>query len=291
MGSLDLNGLAFGNEAIALSGSLTNTSATAASLSGAVTLGAGTASLVTNAGSLTLTGGLDISSFALTIAGSADVTVSGSSGLTGAGLVTKNGAGKLTLNAASTAGFDAINAGQVDAAGAINVVTLENGTLNAASSATIGTMNLGSLNIGANSSVDSFNGGGINVGSFKLTVNDAATITADVASLAFTGGELNYTGAAPFTRSFTVGNGGVTFTAATGSVISIGSSSQVDFSNTTGTGRTLTLKSNSTNPTVVSTFAPTLFDNADAQDLLFSAVVVIKLSYLIVRRRRWNVRS
>ena len=273
-GTLDLNGLAVGAEAIALSGSLTNSSATAASLSGAITLGAGTATLVTNAGSLTLTGGLDVSSFNLTIGGSADVTVSGSSGLTGTtGLVTKNGAGKLTLNAASTADFDIIDGGQVDAAGAINVATLENGTLNAAAGATVVTMNLGSLNIGANSSVDSFNGGSINVGSFKLTVNDAATIPSDVASLAFTGGELNFTGAAPFTRSFTVGNGGVTFTAATGSVISIGSASKVDFANTTGTGRTLTLKSESTDPTVVSTFAPTLFDNAEATDRLFSTVV------------------
>ena len=271
-GTLDLNGLAVGAEAIALSGSLTNSSATAASLSGAITLGAGTATLVTNAGSLTLTGGLDVSSFNLTIGGTADVTVSGSSGLTGTtGLVTKNGAGKLTLNTASTAGFDTINAGQVDAAGAINVATLANGTLNAASSATVGTMNLGALNIGANSSVDNFNGGSINVGSSKLTVNAAATITADVASLAFTGGELNYTGAAPFTRSFTVGNGGVTFTAASGSVISIGSSSQVDFANTTGTGRTLTLKGD--NVTNGSTFAPTLFDNTEATDRLFSGVV------------------
>ena len=271
-GTLDVNGFSVASQPLALSGSLTNSSATAASLSGAITLGAGTATLVTNAGSLTLTGGLDVSSFNLTIGGTADVTVSGSSGLTGTtGLVTKNGAGKLTLNTASTAGFDTINAGQVDAAGAINVATLANGTLNAASSATVGTMNLGALNIGANSSVDNFNGGSINVGSSKLTVNAAATITADVASLAFTGGELNYTGAAPFTRSFTVGNGGVTFTAASTSVISIGSSSQVDFANTTGTGRTLTLKGD--NVTNGSTFAPTLFDNTEATDRLFSGVV------------------
>ena len=65
----------------------------------------------------------------------------------------------------------------------------------------------------------------------------------------------------------------MTLTAATGSVISIGSASKVDFANTTGTGRTLTLKSESTDPTVVSTFAPTLFDNAEATDRLFSTVV------------------
>jgi fibronectin-binding autotransporter adhesin len=287
-GTLDLNGLAIGAEAIALSGSLTNSSATAASLSGAVTLGASTASLVTNAGSLTFTGGLAVGSYTLAINGSGDVTVSGSSGLTGTGLVTKNGAGKLTLNAASAAGFDAINAGQVDAAGAINVETLENGTVNATAGATVTTMNNGVLNLGANSSVDSFNGGSINVGAFKLTVNDAATIPADVASLAFTGGELNYTGAAPFTRSFTVGNGGATFTAGSGSVITIGSSSQVDFANATGPGRTLTLAGTNTD---ASNYAPSLLDGAEAQDRLFSAVVKNGVGTWVIGGSANNFRS
>jgi hypothetical protein len=76
-------------------------------------------------GSLTLTGGIDVGSYTLAIDGSGDVTVSGSSGLTGTGLVSKTGAGKLTLNAASTAGFDIIDGGQVDAAGAINVAAPE----------------------------------------------------------------------------------------------------------------------------------------------------------------------
>jgi len=270
-GTLDLNGQAIGAEAIALSGSLTNNSATAASLSGAVTLGASTASLVTNAGSLTLTGGLAIGSYNLTIGGTADVTVSGSSGLTGTGLVTKNGTGKLTLNAASTAEFDAINAGQVDAAGAIKVADLVGGTLNAAAGATVAAMNGGALNIGANSSVDAFNGGSINVGSYKLTVIDATTVLGDVASLSFTGGEFNYTGNVPFNGSFTVGNGGVTLTTTSSSVISIGGTSKVDFVNTTGTGRTLTL--NGDNVSDASTYAPSLFEGAEAQDRLFTAVV------------------
>ena len=271
-GTLDLNGLAIGAETIALSGSLTNSSATAASLSGAVTLGAGTATLATSAGSLTLTGGIDVGSYTLAIDGSGDVTVSGSSGLTGTGLVSKTGAGKLTLNAASTAGFDIIDGGQVDAAGAINVATLENGTLNASAAASITTMNNGVFNLGADSSVDAFNGGSINIGSYKLTVIDATTLTGDVASLSFTGGELNYTGSSfPFNGSFTVGNGGATFGTTSSSVISIGSASKVDFANTTGTGRTLTLKGD--NVTDASTYEPSLFDNAETQERLFSAVV------------------
>ena len=268
-GSLDLNGLAIGSEALSLSGSLTNSSATAASLSGAVTLGANTATLVTNMGSLTLTGGIDVGSYTLAINGSGDVTVSGSSGLTGTGLVSKTGAGKLTLNAASTAGFDIIDGGQVDAAGAINVETLENGTLNAAAAATIVTMNNGVLNLGANSSVDVFNGGSINVGSYKLTVDEATAAT--VGALSFAGGEFSYTGNVAFNGSFTVGNGGVTFGTTSSSVISIGSASKVDFVNTTGTGRTLTLKGD--NVSDPSTFAPSLFDNAETQERLFSAVV------------------
>jgi autotransporter-associated beta strand protein len=202
-------------------------------------------SLGGNGGAFTLTGGIDLDTNGsiLNFIGTADITVSGSSGLvTGAssGLAKMNGTGTLTLNAASAnALFLEVNSGTVIMNSAIEVM--------------------------------SFNGGHINVGAHALTVGDAPTIASDIASLTFTGGELNYTGAAPFTRSFTVGNGGATFTAGSGSVITIGSSSQVDFANAVGTGRTLTLKGD--NVTNGSTFAPTLFDNAEDTDRLFSAVV------------------
>jgi autotransporter-associated beta strand protein len=235
--TLDLNGVAVGAEAIALSGRLANTSATAASLSGAVTLG-GAALLGSTAGTLTLTGGLVTGSNDLTVDGAGDVVFSGSAGLTGAGLVTKNGAGALTLNAASTADFAAINAGTVTMAG--------------------------NLNVGA------LNGGSVNVGAHTLGVTTATTVASDVTSLRFAGGQLNYAGTTPLDRSFTVANGGVKFTANTTARIDIGVASKVDFANTTGTGRTLTLAGTST---AGNAYGASLFDNAEAADRLFTSVV------------------
>jgi len=243
-GTLDVNGFSVANQPLALSGTFTNTSATAATYSGAIT-GGMSPNLGGNVGAFTLTGGIDLNTNGsiLNFIGTADITLSGSNGLvTGAssGLAKMNGTGTLTLNAASAnALFLEVNSGTVIMNSAIEVM--------------------------------SFNGGHINVGAHALAVGDAPTIASDIASLTFTGGELNYTGAAPFTRSFTVGNGGATFTAGSSSVITIGSSSQVDFANATGTGRTLTLKGD--NVSNGSTFAPTLFDNAEDTDRLFSAVV------------------
>jgi autotransporter-associated beta strand protein len=63
----------------------------------------------------------------------------------------------------------------------------------------------------------------------------------------------------------------VTFGTTSNSVITIGSASKVDFANTTGTGRTLTLKGD--NVADASTYEPSLFDNAETQERLFGAVV------------------
>ena len=245
--TLDLNGVAVGAEAIALSGRLANTSATAASLSGAVTLG-GAAQLGSTAGTLTLTGGLATGSNDLTVDGAGDVVFSGFAGLTGAGLVTKNGAGALTLNAASTADFAAINAGTVTMAG--------------------------NLNVGA------LNGGSVNVGAHTLGVTTATTVASDVTSLRFAGGQLNYAGTTPLDRSFTVADGGVKFAANTTARIDIGVASKVDFANTTGTGRTLTLAGTST---AGNAYGASLFDNAEAADRLFTSVVKEGVGAWVIR--------
>jgi len=246
-GTLDLNGIAVGNEAVALSGRLTNTSATAASLSGAVTLG-GSAQLGSTAGTLTLTGGVATGSNALTIDGAGDVVFSGSAGLTGSGLVTKNGTGALTLNAASTADFAAINSGAVTMAANLNVAAL--------------------------------NGGSVDVGAHTLNVTSAATVASDVASLRFAGGQLNYAGTTPLDRSFTVGNGGVKFTADSTARIAIDVASKVDFANTAGTGRTLTLAGTST---AGNAYGASLFDNAEAADRLFTSVVKEGVGAWVIR--------
>ena len=245
--TLDLNGVAVGAEAIALSGRLANTSATAASLSGAVTLG-GAAQLGSTAGTLTLTGGLATGSNDLTVDGAGDVVFSGSAGLTGAGLVTKNGAGALTLNAASTADFAAINAGTVTMAG--------------------------NLNVGA------LNGGSVNVGAHTLGVTTATTVASDVTSLRFAGGQLNYAGTTPLDRSFTLADGGVKFSANTTARIDIGVASKVDFANTTGTGRTLTLAGTST---AGNAYGASLFDSLEATDRLFTSVVKEGVGAWVIR--------
>ena len=235
--TLDLNGIAMGAEAIALSGRLANTSATAASLSGAVTLG-GAAELGSDAGTLTLTGGVDLGANALTVNGAGNVVFSGSAGLTGTGLVTKNGTGALTLNAASTADFAAINAGAVTMAA--------------------------NLNVGA------LNGGSVNVGAHTLNVTTATTVASDVTSLRFAGGQLNYAGTTALDRSFTVADGGVKLTANATARIEIGVASKVDFADTTGTGRTLTLAGTSS---AGNAYGASLFDSLEATDRLFTSVV------------------
>ena len=92
-GTLDLNGLAVGAEAVTLSGSLVNDGASAASLSGGVTLAA-----------------------ASTFGGSGDLTLSGI--VTGSGALTKSGAGRAILTGVNTAsGNLAITAGTLEVGG------------------------------------------------------------------------------------------------------------------------------------------------------------------------------
>ena len=242
-GTLDVNGFSVANQPLALSGTFTNTSATAATYSGAIT-GGMSPNLGGNVGAFTLTGGIDLAtnSSILNFIGTADITLSGSSGLvTGAssGLAKMNGTGTLTLNAASAnALFLEVNSGTVIMNSAIEVM--------------------------------GFNGGHINVGANALTVDDAPTIASDIASLTFTGGSLIYTGSNPFDRSFTVGDGGATFNASGSGQITIGSGSKIDFVNATGTGRVLGLTGDSA---AANSFAGTLSDNSENADRVFSSMV------------------
>ena len=251
--TLDVNGFSVANQPLALTGVLTNSSATAATYSGAIVAGAGvTTSIGGNAGALTVSGGLDLNANwgSIQFVGSANITFAGSGGLVTGGLdqgtglyvnngqAIMNGTGTLTLNAASAnAVFYQVNSGTVVLGSAIDV--------------------------------NNFNGGHINVGANALTVDAAPTIASDIASLTFTGGSLIYTGSSAFDRSFTVGDGGVTFDTGTSGQIAISASSKIDFANTTGTARNLGLTgANATD----STFAGTLFDNAEASDRLFTSM-------------------
>jgi autotransporter-associated beta strand protein len=107
---LDLNGIAVGAEVLTLNGSgisnggaLVNSSSTAASLSGLITLGSDSEITSAGSGGLTLTGGITNAGFNVTFDGANAATVS-TAAIAGSGGLLKTGAGTLTLSGANTYG-------------------------------------------------------------------------------------------------------------------------------------------------------------------------------------------
>ncbi len=186
--------IAVGAEAINLTGSgfsnagaLRNLSG-ANSLAGAITL-AGTTTIGSDAGTLTLTGGVS-GTQNLTLTGAGNTTISGTIA-TSSGSLTKNGSGTATLSAANTYS---------------GTTTVNSGTLVAAASNALGNTSQVILNNG---------------GSFLVTadnaVNDSADITMAGGTLAFSGNRNETIGALTLSANSTLDFG-------TGSVVAIFSS-------------------------------------------------------------------
>jgi fibronectin-binding autotransporter adhesin len=172
--TLDLNGQTIGAEAIALSGSLANGAATAASLAGLVTV-SGSAGVSTT-GNLTLSGGT-----------------------AGSGSLTKSGDGVLTLSAATAAheGGTTVSAGTLALAGITHVadITLASGTTLSGSGTVGGQVTLVS---GATLSTVSASSASLALGSLSAS---GGTLALDLADTLVIGGLLELSGNLSLTLS------------------------------------------------------------------------------------------
>ncbi len=118
-GVLDLNGWTIrssdGGEGLTLNGAgtLINSSATAATYPGAITL-AGASSIVANNGNIILSAGINTAGFGLTLGGAAAAGSTVSSVISGTGALTKEGSGTWTLSVANTySGATTVNDGRL----------------------------------------------------------------------------------------------------------------------------------------------------------------------------------
>ncbi len=143
--ALDLNGFTLGtSEALTLSGALANgalqnTSSTAVSYSGLITLGAAS-TIISNYGDINIsnTGTITGNTFGLTIGGSGNGTLSSIIGTT-SGTLTKNGLGMWTVSGSSTfTGLTTISAGTLRLGSAGNSTDTPLGTTGSGTSITSG---------------------------------------------------------------------------------------------------------------------------------------------------------
>ncbi|MEY2498569.1 MAG: fibronectin-binding autotransporter adhesin [Verrucomicrobiota bacterium] len=192
-------GIAIGNETLALNGSgiasdgaLRNISGTN-SFAGAITLGSAS-TIYSDAGTLTLSGGIVTGGFTDTFGGAADILESGV--ISGTGALVKDGGGTSTLNGVNTyTGGTTINGGIVavnsdSSLGASSgALTLNAGTLEVATSYT-STRNYTLGNVASTIMVDSgqtFTANGVFSGTGTLNKTGAGTLTLGGVNL-FSGG-------------------------------------------------------------------------------------------------------
>jgi autotransporter-associated beta strand protein len=137
--------------------------------SGAITLGAGGATINSDNGTLTLSGAIGGNNRPLTVGGAGDTTISNVIGTTN-GTLTKDGTGTLTLDAANTyTGVTTINAGTVSVTNAGGLGTTAGGTLVADGA----TLNINSVAVGAEAVT--LNGAGVG-GNGVLTATGMAGV-------------------------------------------------------------------------------------------------------------------
>jgi autotransporter-associated beta strand protein len=189
--ALDLNGITLSTArpitingtGVSSGGAITNSSATAASYSGAITLGSAS-SVVANSGAVTLSGAIATAGFTLTLDGSTGGTASGV--ISGSGSVTKNGSGTWTLSGANTyTGTTTINAGTLKAG---STQAFGNG-----SAVTLANVSGAVLDItGYNNTIGSLAGGGttggnVTLGTATLTIGTNNTNTTYAGVISGTG--------------------------------------------------------------------------------------------------------
>ena len=206
---LDLNGFTLANtgtfEALTLNGgtgignggALTNSSASAASYSGLVTLGGTGVAIATNNGTLNLTntGTITGSGFTLTLDGTGSGTISSIIG-TGSGTLTKNGSGTWTLSGVNTyTGATTVNAG-----------TLKYGASDVIANTSPVTVNYGTLDLNGNSDTIvslAMTGGAVTTSAGTLTL--AGNVTGNASAMTATiSGKLEL---GAVTRIFTISGG------------------------------------------------------------------------------------
>ncbi len=213
---LTLNGTGVGGTA----GALTNSSATAATYRGLITLGSDS-SIVANNGNLvlsnagTITGG----GFGLTMDGANTASSLNSAIGTGAGTLTKNGTGTWTLTRASTfTGTTTVNAGTLTA-GVANTLssgalTVNGGTYNLGTfSDTIGAVTLTNGSITGTTGVLTGTSYNVSNGTISAILAGAVPLTKTTAGTVTLTGTNTYTGVTTINAGVlsvaTIGNGGV----------------------------------------------------------------------------------
>ena len=206
-GTIDLKGNTIGAEALTLRGSgaggngaLRNSSATAASWAGAVTLETDTTIAATN-GAITISGAINANNDALTITNQGDVTLSGAI-TNSTSTLTKTGTGTLTLSGANTfsggvtlsagtlsIGNDsALGTGAANFADGVSIQTADATARNVTNNITLRGLTVGgtgALTLGGTLSladtpktITNNNSGGLTIGSINLsTTNTTRTLT------------------------------------------------------------------------------------------------------------------
>jgi autotransporter-associated beta strand protein len=201
--TLDLNGQTVGAEALALSGSITNTSESSASYAGAITLGANS-SVSASTAAITVSGSVNNAGYDLAVSGSSATTFSGA--ISGSGTLIKSGNGTVTLSGANTfSGAVTIQGGTVALA---NATALNGNAINFASNAVTGT----TLRLAGNSTTVTNLSGSTAAGRVENASNSAATLTVNSSSdTIFAGTLADGTGGGALSLS-KLGNGALSLT-------------------------------------------------------------------------------
>jgi autotransporter-associated beta strand protein len=271
---LTLNGVGYGLGDFA-SGALINSSGSAVSYSGAVTLGSTGVLIKADSGNITLSGAFSGATFALTIGGTGSGTISGVIGTT-TGTVTKINTGTWTLsNSGST----------YTGATTVNLGTLKLGVSGGATNTPLGTTG-GGTSIMSGAVLD-FNG---------FTVGTAEALTVNGRGIndggAIVGANVTFAGTIAQATDSRITNASGTFTisgAATGAfALYVGGAGNITFSAATGTAGLSLVKQGAGTVTLTGTNTHTGETRVDAGTLAYAATTTLAATNLVVKGGTFN---